>query len=312
MKNLKLERVEIKDNLRLLDGEKHIASYFFIDNKLESDSEKIKIVLHYFDTYFLSFPIWDMLNEKADEDLDFEESFVERQLLDMFFERNKSSNIEFKKEIEKCILKLYENGTIVQINNVVLYLDDGYECKDYDSSFISCREKYDILSKIYILDMYLSYDIKDLDLYVFDYEQLLEIHKGLKNDVDVRIYANPKYHWEDMSEIREELEDWGIDISKYVGVGFSDNELYEIKRGLESGVDVSVYADTDLNDDEMYELRRKLEEGKKVYKLRYDKSQLDIIINALEEAKAYYEQYLFDSYENFDELGEIINNLREL
>lgn len=312
MENLKLERVEIKNNLRLLDGEKHIASYFFIDKKLECDSEKIKIVLHYFDTYFLSFPIWDMLNEKADEDLDFEESLVERQLLDMFFEKNKSSNIELKKEIEKCILKLYENGTIVQINNVVLYLDDGYECEDYDSSFISNREKYNALSRIYILDMYLSHDIKDLDLSVFDYEQLLEIHKGLKNDVDVRIYANPKYHWEDMSEIREELEDWGIDISKYVGIGFSDNELYEIKRGLESGVDVSVYADTDLNDDEMYELRRKLEDGNKIYKLRYDKSQLDIIINALEEAKAYYEQYLFDSYENFDELGKIINNLKEL
>ena len=60
----------------------------------------------------------------------------------------------------------------------------------------------------------------------------------------------------------------------------------------------------------MREIREKLEEGKKVYKLRYDSSQLDIIINALEEAKTYYEQYLFDSYDNFDELEKIIKDLK--
>lgn len=312
MKNLKLERVEIKDNSMFLDGKFHITSYDFVNEEIKYDSEKIEYALKCFDSYSLSFPIWDMLAEKTDEELDFDEGLVAKMLYNMRFQRKEISNLELRKEIEECILKLYENETIVQINNVLLYLDDGYECEDYDSSFISNREKYNALSRIYILDMYLSHDIKDLDLSVFDYEQLLEIHKGLKNDVDVRLYANPKYHWEDMSEIREELEDWGIDISKYVGVGFLDNELYEIKRGLESGVDVSVYTDTDLNDDEMYELRRKLEDGNKIYKLRYDKSQLDIIINALEEAKAYYEQYLFDSYENFDELGKIINNLKEL
>lgn len=252
MENLKLERVEIKDNSRWLDGKEHIGNYAFVDKKLESDSEKIKAVLQCFDSYFLSFPIWDMLNEKADDELDFEESLVERQLRDMFFEKNKSSNIEIKKEIEDCILMLYENEIIVQINNVLLCLDDEYECKDYDT-----------LREIYILDIYLSHDIKDLDLNMFDYEQLLEIHKGLENYVDIKIYANPKYYWKDMREIRECLEEWGIDISEYVGLGFSDDQLYEIREGLISGIDVSAYADPDIDEEEMYEIRIKLEKRKK-------------------------------------------------
>lgn len=312
MENLKLERVEIENKTRFLDGKQHIASYDFVNEEIKYDSEKIEYALKCFDSYSLSFPIWDMLAEKTDEELDFDEGLVAKMLYNMRFQRKEISNLELRKEIEECILKLYENETIVQINNVLLYLDDGYECEDYDSSFISNREKYNALSRIYILDMYLSHDIKDLDLSVFDYEQLLEIHKGLKNDVDVRLYANPKYHWSRMAIIREVLEDYGIDVSKYVEAGFTENEIDEIREGLESGIDVSIYADIYLHHDEMREIREKLEEGKKVYKLRYDSSQLDIIINALEEVKAYYEQYLFDSYENFDELGKIINNLKEL
>ena len=63
--------------------------------------------------------------------------------------------------------------------------------------------------------------------------------------------------------IREGLEDWNIDISKYVGVGFSEDQLYEIREGLISGIDVSVYADNNICADEMFEIRRKLEKERK-------------------------------------------------
>ena len=217
----------------------------------------------------------------------------------MCYDINKISNLELRKEIEECILKLYEDKTIVQINNVLLYLDDNDESEDCLS-----------LEDVYTLDMYLSHNIKDIKLRFFNYEQLLEIHEGLKNDVDVRLYANPKYHWSRMAIIREALENYGIDVSKYVEAGFTEKEIDEIREGLENGVDVSIYADIYLHHEEMAEIREKLEEGKKVYKLRYDRSQLDIIINALEEAKTYYEQYLFDSYDNFDELEKIIKDLK--
>lgn len=299
MKNLKLERVEIKDNSMFLDGKQHIESYAFVNKEIRYDLEKIENALKYFDSYLLSYSIWDILYEKTNEELDFDERLVEDMLYNMRFNIKKISNLELKKELEECILKLYESENIVQINNVLLYLDDNYECEDCPS-----------LEEVYTLDMYLSHDIKDIDLSVFDYEQLLEIHKGLKNDVDVRLYANPKYHWSRMAIIREALEDYGIDVSKYVEAGFTENEIDEIREGLENGVDVSIYADIYLHHDEMREIREKLEEGKKVYKLRYDSSQLDIIINALDEAKTYYEQYLFDSYDNFDELEKIIKDLK--
>ncbi|MDU2898096.1 MAG: hypothetical protein E7B88_04630 [Finegoldia magna] len=97
------------------------------------------------------------------------ERVVEDMLYDMCFNIKNISNLELRKKIEECILKLYENEDIIQINNVLLYLDDNYESDDYAN-----------LEEVYTLDMYLSHDIKDIKLRFFNYEQLLEIHKGLK------------------------------------------------------------------------------------------------------------------------------------
>lgn len=55
-----------------------------------------------------------------------------------------------------------------------------------------------------------------------------------------------------------------------------------------------------------------MNDKKNYYNLRYDEEQLEIIINALEEAENYYENYLYDVYENFDELEEIIRGLKKL
>lgn len=56
----------------------------------------------------------------------------------------------------------------------------------------------------------------------------------------------------------------------------------------------------------------KIEKNKNYYNLRYNEEQLKIIITALEEAQAYYDEYLYDVYENFDELVEIIRELKDL
>lgn len=55
-----------------------------------------------------------------------------------------------------------------------------------------------------------------------------------------------------------------------------------------------------------------MSDKKNYYNLRYDEDQLEIIINALEEANNYYNNYLYDVYENFDELEEIIRGLKDL
>lgn len=197
MKDLKLESIEIKNNTRWLNGKQNIESYNYIDKDINTDEEKIIAAIECFHCYLLSIPVWNMLNEEYDGELDFDEDFVADMLFEMCYHRNRENDLELKKEIGRCILKLYDNETIVQINNVLLYLEDDYDGK----------EKYDTLKEIYILDMYLSHDIKDLYLYNFNYEQILEIYEGFKNRVDARIYAKGTYDWRQMKEIRERLEE---------------------------------------------------------------------------------------------------------
>ncbi|MDD6906587.1 MAG: hypothetical protein PUI98_07110 [Finegoldia magna] len=55
-----------------------------------------------------------------------------------------------------------------------------------------------------------------------------------------------------------------------------------------------------------------MNDKKTYYNLGYNEEQLEIIITALEEAKNYYNDYLYDVYDNFDELSEIIRELRGL
>lgn len=55
-----------------------------------------------------------------------------------------------------------------------------------------------------------------------------------------------------------------------------------------------------------------MKDKKSYYNLRYDEEQLEIIIDALEEAQSYYSNYLYDIYDNFDELSEIIRELKSL
>lgn len=197
MKDLKLESIEIKNNTRWLNGKQNIESYNYIDKDINTDEEKIIAAIECFHCYLLSLPVWNMLNEECDGELDFDEDFVAEMLFEMCYHRNRENDLELKEEIGRCILKLYDNETIVQINNVLLYLEDDYDGK----------EKYDTLKEIYILDMYLSHDIKDLYLYNFNYEQILEIYEGFKNRVDARIYAKGTYDWRQMKEIRERLEE---------------------------------------------------------------------------------------------------------
>ncbi|MDU2383197.1 MAG: hypothetical protein E7D50_00865 [Finegoldia magna] len=232
MKNLKLESIEIKNNARWLNGKQHIESFNYIDKDINTDEEKIIAAIECFHCYLLSLPVWNMLNEECDGELDHDEDFIAEMLFEMCYHRNRENDLELKEEIGRCILKLYENETIVQINNVLLYLEDDYDAEDYDSTFINSNEKYGILKEIYILDMYLSHDIKDLYLYNFNYEQILEIYEGFKNRVDARIYAKGTYDWRQMKEIREELEDWNIDISN-AKIELDEEEMSEIREKLE-------------------------------------------------------------------------------
>ena len=65
----------------------------------------------------------------------------------------------------------------------------------------------------------------------FDEYQQQEILEGLKNNLDVLIYAKPE---------------------------FDESQMFEIKKGLENNIDVSIYAKPELSFREMETIREKL------------------------------------------------------
>lgn len=95
---------------------------------------------------------------------------------------------------------------------------------------------------------------------MFTARQMDEINEGLESEVDVSIYADPKFNWDQMREIREGLEQ-GLDISIYADPKFDEDQMQQIRLGLQSGVDVSQYADTKFRWPQMEEIRRGLEAG---------------------------------------------------
>ncbi len=75
----------------------------------------------------------------------------------------------------------------------------------------------------------------ELKLENFNYEQMQEIRQGLKQGVDVSIYANPK---------------------------FDDDQMRQIRKGLEKELDVSIYANPEFNWEQMEQIRLDLENQK--------------------------------------------------
>ena len=65
----------------------------------------------------------------------------------------------------------------------------------------------------------------------FEEKQKIEILEGLKNNVDISIYANPEYSWVQMKEIRWGLED-NLDVSWYAKPDFDSAQMNEIRAGL--------------------------------------------------------------------------------
>ncbi len=117
-------------------------------------------------------------------------------------------------------------------------------------------------------------------------QQLHQIMLGMKQNVDVIQYADPRYSDWQMEKIREALLDeldvtilldhrWdndmtsvlqfalydGLDLSHYADYGFTANQIQEIHKGLLRGVDVKAYTYKIYRPEQMAELRQALEDG---------------------------------------------------
>ena len=98
------------------------------------------------------------------------------------------------------------------------------------------------------------------DMTELDEWQMEEIRLGLKNGLDVSIYADPEFDVWQMREIRRGLQD-GLDVSIYADPKFDVWQMREIRFGLKNGLDVSIYAKPEFDWEEMREIRRGLQDG---------------------------------------------------
>ena len=91
----------------------------------------------------------------------------------------------------------------------------------------------------------------------FNESQQEVIKIGLKENVDVYIYAKKEFNWEQMMEILWGLEE-NLDVSIYVNEDFNGPQMKQIRLGLKDNLDVSLYVESDLSDEQMREIRLKL------------------------------------------------------
>lgn len=67
----------------------------------------------------------------------------------------------------------------------------------------------------------------------FDEYQINQIRKGLKQGLDVSVYADPRYSKWQMDQIRRGLEE-GLDVSTYANPKYDSEKMEKIRKGLES------------------------------------------------------------------------------
>ena len=68
---------------------------------------------------------------------------------------------------------------------------------------------------------------------LFDIYQKEEILKGLKNNLDVSIYAKPEFGWSQMYQIRLGLRN-ELDVSKYAKTEYNWKEMKTIREELKN------------------------------------------------------------------------------
>lgn len=80
----------------------------------------------------------------------------------------------------------------------------------------------------------------------FNKYQVRLIRQGLKDGLDVSIYAKPNLSFEQMREIVHGLN-YGFDMTKYASGDYSEDQISQIIFGLVEGLDVSEYDDVKMS-----------------------------------------------------------------
>lgn len=170
-----------------------------------------------------------------------------------------------------------------------------YHCFDATHIKLFAIESLFIYEMEYISNEIYDYGRMDKEINIFDSMfqgsdfdpcQKINILIGLKLGLDVSLYADKKYHWREMHQLRKCLEyksdikilkdnDYefdqmeiiveglkrGLNVSAYLNKRFDAYQMNEILEGLISGVDVSIYADLKFDHQQMTEIREGLKEN---------------------------------------------------
>lgn len=92
---------------------------------------------------------------------------------------------------------------------------------------------------------------------LFTKEQKHEIEIGIREDLNVSLYAYPYFDKDQMYQIRNGLEN-ELDASIYAYPEYDDMQMEEIKWGIAQGLDYTKYLDPSLSRSEMRKIREKL------------------------------------------------------
>lgn len=121
---------------------------------------------------------------------------------------------------------------------------------------------------------------------IFSRAQILQLQLGKKNNIDYRLYANPKFDPNQMKELREAMEsgvnprlyaspDFSVDSMRFytaellsksdirplLNPKYNGNQLMQLSLGRIAGIDISQYANPNISAGEMEEIRTRLETG---------------------------------------------------
>lgn len=94
----------------------------------------------------------------------------------------------------------------------------------------------------------------------YDNLQLKELRYGFKQGLDISVFSNPKFAFNQMDEIRQGLVE-NLNVEIYAKPTFDVGQMRQIKKGLERNVDVSKYAHMCVDSRKMALIRILLEKG---------------------------------------------------
>lgn len=143
-----------------------------------------------------------------------------------------------------------------------------------------------------------------------------QIRMGLEEKVDVSIYANGTYNWQQMRELRIGLRE-GVDVTPYRNQLYSWQQMQEIRLGLEAGLPVEQYTSFMYTAKTMREKRLQLLERQKgsagsreAVKKPYSAFELFLTENMMEASVFLHEK---DKKVNREELIEALeqNNIKK-